>query len=176
VAADLATPDDVEAALLRPLTDNERTFVPSLIKTASSKLRQKAPFDIDARIALFTTQPTATIALDPVLVASVVAKIVKNVVVNTEGLVSESQGTGPFSQSKTFVSRYDKTGADARGSIQVTDADIEELRPAVPAAVAGSIRLGLPAPQVLIPHGVIGPGGRVGPVIVPDLYPDTGAE
>jgi hypothetical protein len=168
----LATPDDV-AVIWRPLSDAEDTQVTTLILKASAKLRQACPFDIDARIVLFDTTPTDPAALDPVVVADVVATIVKRLLVNPNGFATESETAGPFSKSATFVNRYDKTGSDVRGAIQITDSDIDQLRPAVPSAIPSSFTYKLPAPQVLIPGDHLGSGV---PVVVPDVFPDLGAK
>lgn len=125
----LADTSDVEA-VWRPLQDTEVGQVTALIARASAKLRHAVPFDIDARIALYATDPTQPTALDPMVVADVVATIVKRFMVNIEGVASSSEGVGPYSRSATFVNRYDKTGSDVRGAIQVIDSDIDQLRPA----------------------------------------------
>lgn len=174
----LAMPDDV-ADLWHPLSTDETVRVTRLIDKASAKLRQACPFDIDERIALFTTAPTAPTALDPSIVADVVAQIVHRFLVNQDGVASGSSSEGPFSRSATFVNRYDKTGSDVRGAIQVTESDIDQLRPAVPAPVPSSFRVKVPCPQVLIP-GVrrvngFGPGVAA-PIVIPDYAPGSGAE
>jgi hypothetical protein len=181
--APLAVPSDVED-VWRPLTDAEKPRVLNLIAKASSKLRQKCPFDIDDRIGLFTsaTDPEQldVTALDPQIVADVVATIVKRFLVNQDGVASQSQGAGPFSKSATYVNRYDKTGSDVRGAIQVIDSDIEQLRPAVPAQTATSFEVGIPDPRVLVPRGGYSGQGRIGiglpAVILPDIAPGTGNE
>lgn len=167
----LATPDDV-ADIWRPLTADETTQVTNLIVKASAKLRHACPFDIDARIALHEVASTDPTALDPTVVADVVATIVKRFLVNPEGAASGSDSEGPFSHSTTWVNRYDKTGSDVRGAIQVTDSDIDQLRPAVPAATASTFRYQIPCPQVLIPGDRF--GGRPG--VLPDVFPDMGAK
>jgi hypothetical protein len=167
----LATPQDV-VDIWRPLSDAETTQVSNLIIKASAKLRFACPFDVDARIALFDANPQDPTALDPLIVSDVVAMIVKRFLVNPEGYATESETTGPFSRSATYVNRYDKTGSDVRGAIQVTDSDIDQLRPAVPSFVPSSFTYALPSPQVLIPGDRL--GGRPG--IVPDRFPDTGAQ
>jgi hypothetical protein len=173
-----ADPDDV-ADIWRPLTTDERVRVSNLIDKAAARLIQKCPFDLDARIALFQADSTDPAALDPLIVADVVATVVKRFLVNPDGFASASEAAGPFSRSGTYVNRYDKTGTDVRGSLQVTEADIEQLRPAVPATVASSFRVGIPRPKILIPQGgrVVGriPIGFP-PIIIPDVDPDAGAE
>lgn len=174
--APLAKTDDV-VDVWRPLSDTtEAARIERLIAKASARLRQKCAFDIDARIALFQSGAVDPTALDPQIVADVVAAIVKRFLVNQDGVASNSQGAGPFSQAQTFVSRYDKSGADVRGTIQVTEADLEQLRPAVPAPTVGVVRVDPASPRVVIPHTPFGRFGLGGPVVVPDLYPDSGVE
>lgn len=127
----LASVEDVEA-MWRPVSGADVNRVAALISTASAKLRQKAPFDIDARMLLFRNQPRDPIALDPAIVANVVATIVKRYLINQDGVASSTESAGPFAKSQTYVSRYDRTGSDVRGALQVVDADIDELRPSVP--------------------------------------------
>lgn len=167
----LATPSDVED-VWRPLTDTETSRVENLIAKASAKLRQACPFDVDDRIAQFNAGEATPTALDPQIVADLVATIVKRFLVNPEGAVTSTDTTGPLSHSRSFVFRYDKTGADTRGTIQVTDADVDQLRPAVPAPVASSFSYNIPAPQILVP-GDRTPTGR--PIVLPDVFPDRGA-
>lgn len=170
----LADPSDV-ADIWHPLSDAETTRVTRLIRKATTKLRQASPFDIDARIALFATNPEAPTALDPSLVADRVAIIVKRFLVNPEGVASSSEGVGPFSKSQTYVNRYDKTGSDVRGELRITEEDIDELRPAVPGFVPSSLRVAMPDPQLLVPRGH-GPGGVYGPTVIPDWSVGRGAE
>lgn len=169
---------DVQA-LWRPLSDEEIPTIDRHCAVASAKLRQACPFDIDARIANFALDPVVQPALDPILVADVTANVVKRFLVNTEGVASSSDTEGPFSHSATYINRYDKTGSDVRGAIQVTDSDIDQLRPAVPSEIASSFRVGVPGPNLLIPHA-IRTSGRLGlgsvPVIVPDIYIGSGTE
>jgi hypothetical protein len=174
----LAETSDV-ADLWRPLSDAETTRVARLIVKATAQLRQNCPFDIDERIELYTTDPTAPIALDPTLVADVVATVVKRFLVNVDGVASSSEGVGPYSRSATFVNRYDKSGSDVRGALQVTESDIDRLRPAVPAPAPFAFRVGVPEPQLLIQRGARGTGtfgSPIGPVVVPDFAPGTGVE
>jgi hypothetical protein len=171
----LATPEDV-ADTWRPLTPAETGRVMSLIEKASAKLRHECPFDIDERVGLFSTDPTAPTALDPLVVADVVATIVKRFLANPEGFASTSEGDGPFSRSGTFVNRYDKSGSDVRGAIQVTPSDIAQLRPAVPTVVARSFRVNVPAPQILLTRGLGSRDGALGPVVIPDVFPGREVE
>jgi hypothetical protein len=141
-----ADPTDVEA-IWRPLSQAETAQVEALLIRASAKLRQKCPFNIDARIALYFADSTEATALDPLIVADVTANIVKRFMVNIEGFASTSETMGPFARSGTFVNRYDKTGSDVRGAIQVIDSDIDQLRPAVAASMPATIKLPLPRPS-----------------------------
>lgn len=152
--APLADPSDV-ADLWRPLVDTELGRVANLIVKASARLRQQCPFDIDARISLYSTDPESPVALSPDIVADVVAGVVKRFLVNQVGVVSQTQTTGPFSISQSFVNRYDKTGTDVRGSLEVTESDIDQLRPATGTPVPRSIRM-RPSDTVF-PLGVAGP-------------------
>lgn len=171
MSGQLCQPSDVIAKLVRPLSDFESTYVNAWIDEASAQLRQRAPFDIDARIAMFDSGVVSPAALDPVLVAGVVAGVVKNFLVNPEGFVTTSEATGPFSQSHSFVNRYDKSGSDVRGRIQVTDADVDQLRPAAPAESPFSFKVGIPQPGIVLPNALRpnAPfGAPSGPVAVPD--------
>lgn len=141
----LAQPSDV-ADVWRPLTDAETAQVANLIAKASAKLRQLAPWDIDARIALSTSNPTNPMALQAEVVADVVATIVKRLLVNPDGVALSSETVGPFSRSQSYVNRYDKTGSDVRGALQVTDSDIDQLRPATQDFTPSTFRVGIPRP------------------------------
>lgn len=152
----LADYTDVES-VWRPLTDAEQDQVYDLISKASAKLRQAGrALNIDARMALFLTTPTDPHALDPIIVADVVATIVKRFLVNPDGLASESESEGPFSHSGTYVNRYDKTGSDVRGAIQIIQSDLDQLMPGATVSGIGTVRprQGLAA--------VITPGWRLG--------------
>jgi hypothetical protein len=95
---------------------------------ASSKLRQKAPFDVDARLTLFKTAPADPAALDPVVVASVVANVVKRYWLNPNGTSTTTETIGPFTYAQNFVGRSDAQGQDVRGLLIILPSDIEELR------------------------------------------------
>lgn len=122
----LAAATDV-ADIWRPLSTSETEQVENLIVKASALLRAKVPFDVDERLGLFTTDPTNVDALDPVVVASVVAGIVKRVMVNRDSVVSKTETTGPYSQSQTFVVRG--AGDVDLGTLVVLPADLDALRP-----------------------------------------------
>lgn len=147
-ATDLCQPSDVSTALLRPLTATEITYVPSLIVNASALLRNAAP-SIDDRMARFTPNGTDPTSIDPVVVATVVAGVVKRYMTNPQGIASQS--AGPFSVAYAL-----RTEKGARGVLQVTDEDLRTLFPNRKRMRAGTIRTrpGL-APR---------PVGRYGPI------------
>lgn len=166
----LAQVSDV-ADIWRPVTDpDEAARVNNLLVKATAKLRKACPFDIDARIALFEAGSDDPTALDPVVVADRVALIVKRFLVNQTGVATLNESAGPYSRSSTFVNRYDKTGTDVRGELRVTDEDIDELRPAVPAPTVGSIRVRIPSPAVEIPWGY--PAAAADPEVLDTVYGD----
>lgn len=151
-----------------------------LLARAERQLRSKTPFSIDDRVALFATDPTAELALDPGVVADAIAHIVKRYLVNVEGLASTSHSAGPYSESKTYVGRNDKAGTDVRGELTVTDEDVDKLRPAVTFAGVGVAQVRLPTPRVYVPPGGSYAGVRAGflPAIVPDVttFDELGGE
>lgn len=121
----LADAADV-ADIWRPLSAAEQTQATSLIVKASALLRAAAPFDIDVRLTLAADDPDR---LDPAVVATVVAGIVKRVMVNPDSAVSSTETVGPYSHSTTFAQR--SGSADVmRGDLVVTAADLAVLRPA----------------------------------------------
>lgn len=122
----LATPADV-ADIWRPLTAEENQRAANLINKASALLKHAAPFDLAERIGYFTTDPTNKLALDPTLVASVVAGIVKRAMVNPDGVVSKSETTGPYTNSATYGDAA--AGAVVTVGLVVTDDDLAQLRP-----------------------------------------------
>jgi len=123
----------------RPLSDDEKPRALNLLEKASGLLRQKTRQTIDTRIGLFTTDPTDPRAVDPQVVATVVATVVKRFLSNVDGAASTTETAGPFSKSTAYVLRGDKN--DVRGELVVTDQDIEALAPEVPAQV-GSMKVG----------------------------------
>jgi len=135
----LATPDDV-AGIWQPIPDDQNQRILDLIAKASARIRQKAPFDIDARIALFEADAADPKGLDPLIVADVVANIVKRVLTNPSGILSGSETVGPYSRSQVFASRTSDAG-DAFNSLSVTDADIDQLRVAQSTNLPATIRV-----------------------------------
>lgn len=160
----LAAPSDVKT-LWRPLgpalSSDETTGITDLISQASANLRAVTPFDIDDRIALYSTDPTDPTALNPQVVAGVVAERVKSYLNNPAGVASSSDAAGPFSHSSTWVNRYDKTGSDVRGSLEFTDSDVDRIRPAVPAMIPSSFTVHVPKPRVLLPYARNGRGAVI---------------
>lgn len=136
MAESLAIPDDLADLLMRPLADAETLVVTRLLAKASALLRQAMP-GIDDRIALYPGPDPR--ALDPTLVANVVATIVKRLSDNPQGAASKSETVGPYSASFTFAAQGETA---TRGELQVTQSDLDALRPAGRTSQrVGSIRL-----------------------------------
>lgn len=133
----LALPDDVAAALLRPLTSTEADYVPDLIAKASALLRNERP-SIDTRIQAFQADATDPVGVDPTVAATVVAEAVKRYMSNPQGLANESETEGPFSQSVSYALRSEKT---VRGVLQITQDDLDILFPIRKRLQAGTIRV-----------------------------------
>lgn len=157
-----------------PIPDAQLTQVENLIAKASAKLRQAAPYDVDARLAMFTEQPTNPQRLDPIVVADVVATVVKRFLVNVDGAFTYSHTVPGFTQSATFVNRYDKTGGSTHGALQVTDSDLEQLKQAAPMTPMPPIRI-LPGRSYPVPwragDGVRGSDDRDYPSVVESSPP-----
>lgn len=123
MSVNLCTPDDV-ADLWRPLTsDAEKARVDRLIGRASDLLRQKLPA-VDKRISLFGSDPTNIAGLNPTVVASTVATVVKRFLTNPNGSTHTSKTLGGASISYGYALRGDQ---DVRGELIITDADLEKL-------------------------------------------------
>lgn len=133
----LTFPEDVETALLRPLTDLELTYIDGLIAQASSLLRTRVPA-LDALIARYAADPTDLGAVSSDTVAAVLAGVVKKYLTNPGGLASETQTEGPFSKSTAYALRSEK---ERRGALEITDDDIKALFPNRKKLRAGTIRL-----------------------------------
>jgi hypothetical protein len=125
MAAPLAHPSDVED-VWRPIADDERPRIFSLIAKASALLRQIVPA-VDDRIGLFATDPTSPRALDPVLVADVVATAVKNFINNPDGVATKTESVGPYSQSVSFLARGEKS--NPAGQLMFTQELLDRLQP-----------------------------------------------
>jgi hypothetical protein len=122
----LVTTEDVEVALLRPLSDAELEYTVGLCDAATTLLRSRMP-DIDARIASYAVSPTAARAVDPALVALVLADVVRRYLVNPKGLWSTTETTGPYSVSETFPGARGGTAAADVSGLAVTAADIAKI-------------------------------------------------
>lgn len=145
----LAVLQDLED-IWRPITDTtEIALYGRLLDKASALLRAKAP-NLDDRLTAAT--------LDPVVVATVVAQIVKRYAVNPDGVSTKSQTVGPYSESKSYVDRYEGTDGSAsmRGGLQVTKTDLDALRPEVTAAQIGTIRVHAGMAPVRGRYGTVG--------------------
>jgi hypothetical protein len=162
--ADLDDLADVWRDPQQPLDDPEvQARCERLLAVASAKLRQRAPYDVDARIGLLSTDPADPAALDPQLVASVVANVVKRFLINPEGVVSQSDGVGPFPYSRNFVGMAARTGGqDERGQVIVTDDDLDQLRPAE-RALRGGRRVTLHPTRMMNPTSQWWRGSTVNP-------------
>ena len=128
----LADTSDLED-MWRPLQDSEVQRATNLIAKASALLRQVQPH-IDARIAAFQANAADPTGLDPTLVATVVATIVKRFIANVEGVASQS--VGPFSVSYAL-----RTEKSVRGELQVTQEDLNALQMYRPRNRIGTIRV-----------------------------------
>lgn len=132
----------------RPLADSEIDRASGLLIRATALLRQAAP-SVDDRIAAWQANPADPRGLDPTVVATVVATIVKRFISNVEGVASQSVG----GYSVSYALRTEKS---IRGELQVTKEDLEALFPNRKRARIGTIRI-RPA---LAPR----PIGRYGPL------------
>lgn len=125
MAIPLATVDDVRelfpASADPGMSDVQ---ISRLILKASALLRQRARW-VDERIERYEANPADDGGLDPMLVASVVATIVKRFLINPSGATNMSETIGPYSQSTGYALRGDK---DVRGELMVIDSDLEKLR------------------------------------------------
>jgi len=121
----LVTDSDVEGALLRPLTEDERAFIDQACERATVILRSRMR-NVDARIAAYLADPTSPTGVDPAMVAIVLGDVVKRAMSNPDGAasVTTSQGMGPFSTSATRA--YGRP-AGAFDGMDVTDADLARL-------------------------------------------------
>lgn len=140
MAEPLATSDDVMDVLMRPLTPFEAERVESLLDKASALFRQATRRTIDARMALFATNPALATAVDPLVVSTAVAGIVKRYLANVNGAVSTTRTAGPFSESTSFALRGDKDRAG--GQMTVTQDDLAAIAVEIPMQ-AGSFMVGL---------------------------------
>jgi hypothetical protein len=140
VAKPLTTHDAIEAKLLRPLTSNELRYMDELMDQASSLLRTAMP-TVDARMAAWTDQPRPRNAVDPLVVTSVLASVIKRYLANPLGAASSSDAQGPFSHTTTFASYGKNVGGT--GELTVTTDDLAQIAPPR-AAGPRTARLGSP--------------------------------
>jgi hypothetical protein len=140
------TQTDVETALVRPLTSTEAQFVDGLCEQAIAKLTAALP-SIDARVAAYEADATTPAGINPALVTSVLATVVKRVLVNPQGAWSATQAVGPKSQSVTFGGGRAGGAVDAPGALAITPGDIDEILGRSAFAVPGTIRTRPPRPD-----------------------------
>ena len=111
-----ATPSDIEA-IWRPLTGDEESTVLAWIEEASQQVRDEVPLvlglDIDERIAAGSLSLTT--------VRSVVAQMVRRVMINPDGDSSVTEQTGPFSVTRT------KARATSSGALYLSAAELRRL-------------------------------------------------
>jgi hypothetical protein len=152
VGEPLTDQEAVEAALLRPLTATEAGYVTAdgtgLIAQASAQLRNRLRA-IDTRIAAYEADPTDPTGIDPDAVTSMLANVIKRVLLNPQGAASTSNTAGPFAKSTTFrsVNTIDL-------GLQVTDDDLALILP--PDAVDGYVPAGTIRTR---PRHLLGPTG-----------------
>lgn len=137
----LAKVSDVEDLWQRTITDQTQVDrVQNLLAKASALLRQKMP-SVDDRVAAFTTSPTDPSALDPDVVATVVAGAVKRYLVNPDGVTSENVSLGGASKATSYVLRGMKDTDQQLGALTITPADLATLRaPQARTPMFGTIR------------------------------------
>lgn len=102
---------DVEARW-RPLSEAESDVADQLLQDASDMIRERWP-DIESRVASGGIAPES--------LTRIVAQMVKRAMINvdSEGLVSQSQGAGPFSLNQTY--------ANPTGNLYLASADVALL-------------------------------------------------
>lgn len=155
--APLADTSDLED-MWRPLDGSEVQRASNLLARASSLLRQVAPH-VDVRLALWQSDPSNPTALDPVLVSTVVATIVKRFISNIEGVATQS--TNGFAVSYAL-----RTEKSVRGELQVTQEDLNQLRPYLPRRRVGTIRVH----AAMAPHPLAGSYGANSAILATGLY------
>lgn len=147
----LVEQSDIEAALVRPLTTNESTYIAPLIAQASSKLRTAMP-TVDRRLEAWATDPETPGALDPKTVSSMLAGVIKRVLVNPRGTWSRSQSSGPFSESETYPAQRGGDAANqSPGGLVITADDLAQLNPVSLFVAAGTIRTPMPCLDAVYP-------------------------
>lgn len=111
-----ADPSDVQA-IWRTLTGDEWSLAAAWIDEASQQVRDEVPdvdgFDVDERIV------AGSLSADTV--RSVVARMVRRVMVNPEGLRARTEQTGPFSVTRTTDS------SNSSGEMYITARELARL-------------------------------------------------
>lgn len=125
MADPFATVDDVNE--LRPLDDEERSFVTALLPYAAAKIRRNVPA-IDANI-------TAGL-LDPLIAQYVNIQMIVRVLRNRDGIRQETVGPSSIT--------YDTT--QAIGQLMITPDELTELTAPKTGLGIGSVRLGRERP------------------------------
>lgn len=134
MATDLVTQADIESVLLRPLTSPEAIAVNGprgLIVQLESQLRFVRPV-IDEWIAEWTQVPRPATALDPIVVASMLAAVIKRTLTNPRGLWSTSETDGDYSYSETYPGQRAGATAGTPGDLEITTDDLAKLRATSP--------------------------------------------
>lgn len=130
MAGALTNTPAVESALLRSLTAEEAARIGGLIDQVSARLRNRRP-DVDDLIEAWSASPRPANAVDPDVVASVLAEILTRKLNNPKGLWSQSDSStdGPYSDthSETYPGQRGGDGAGAVGGIEVTDSDLRQI-------------------------------------------------
>jgi hypothetical protein len=127
VAGDpLVEQSHVEAVLLRSLTTTEAQFINTLCEQASALLRVRR-HTIDTRIALWDTSPDEPTAVNPDVVAAMLATVIKRAMVNPRGLWSTSETDGDYSYSETYPGQRSGTDGGTPGEIVIVDSDLAKI-------------------------------------------------
>jgi hypothetical protein len=131
----LVSQSDVEAALLRPLTELEAAYIDWQLDAASTKLRTKRRV-IDTQIAKFNDNPDDPEGVDPAAVAAMLAEVIKRYMANPDGASSKSETVGPFAHTSAYTAGKAVAGT---GQLIITDEDLAQLSPAT--IMAGTLHL-----------------------------------
>lgn len=134
----LTSVSDVEAALVRPLSDNESDFIDTLIDQAGAKLRSLLP-GIDARVDSYGITDNG---LDPQLVAGVLADVIARRLLNPQRLWSAGGETmGPFAEGGvTYAGPRGGSGSQSFGNLVITPDDLAQLSSGSAFVAPGTIR------------------------------------
>lgn len=135
----LVDSDDVETALVRPLTATEAKYIDGLMAQSEALLRTAWP-TIDDRVALWGEIPQDPSAIDPAAVRTVLAGVIKRYLVNVDGAATKSESAGPFAHTTSFASYGKNLSGGVQGVLIITPEDLKALTRHSFASV-GSIRL-----------------------------------